>query len=154
MLVSALGLAPRPRCTSPCELRLRSGLPILASVSSRILWSTSNILSGRKRREEKRLWQCDNSCSAQGRIMNRSIDRSIAKCNARFVRKFARFHTFPLVQPELGGLMNCSHWSIKSDQFLKPYLDLPTFLILFAMFVTSFAGSVSASERDQQMHKK
>ena len=56
-------------------------------------------------------------------------------------------------QPELGGLMNCSHWSTKSDQFSKPYLDLPSFFIKFAMFVTSFAGSVSASERDQQNTK-
>ena len=49
--------------------------------------------------------------------------------------------------------MNCSHWSTKSDQFSKPYLDLPSFFIKFAMFVTFFAGSVSASERDQQNTK-
>ena len=85
-----------------------------------------------------------------------SMDIDLQECR----RVGARMHVqcmrkpYPCPQPELGGLMNCSHWSIKSDQFLKPYLDLPTFLILFAMFVTSFAGSVSASERDQQMHKK
>ena len=64
----------------------------------------------------------------------------------------AEFEIFKQCEDE--GLMNRSHWSSQSDQLFKPYLDLLTLLVIFAMHSTFFVGSVYVTNTNEPQHKK